>query len=185
MKKWVQLVCVILCVLLVGGCAAPFPGVESSPESAPLTVDFDEFVSDNPIDKEYDTAMLEGNEAFETIAIAYCDAWKEEFRLTKEHIPEFFDEEQSLELMDDLTSWETIVMNNYRWIMVNIHHDSRFSSPFGSQGFLEEYVELTREYRYKTLWLKRIFFMVEMEKRYNQNEEQELPTRLVVWYSQT
>lgn len=37
MKKWVQLVCVFLCVLLVGGCAAPSPGGESSPESVPLT----------------------------------------------------------------------------------------------------------------------------------------------------
>ena len=34
MKMWLRLVCVFLCVLLVGGCAAPSPGGESSPEDA-------------------------------------------------------------------------------------------------------------------------------------------------------
>ncbi len=274
MKKWVRLVCVFLCVLLIGGCAAPSPGGESSPASALLTVsdaetvvknnlpqvgyelyvefqseqtiedrayyyflvyslgseplmgdqgsyyqqftyawayvdaltgelyempasgeglrpwlgqspdDFDVLVADNPIDKAYDAAIQKGDEVFETIAVTYCDTWKEEFRLTKEHISEFVGEEQSQELMNDLTSWETIVMNHYRWIMVNIHNDSRFSSPFGAQGYLEEYVHLAREYRYKTLWLKRIFFMKKLEKSFDQNEEQELPVPSVEWYSQ-
>ena len=33
MKKWMRLVCVFLCVLLVGGCAAPSPAGESQPQS--------------------------------------------------------------------------------------------------------------------------------------------------------
>ncbi len=33
MKKWIRLVCVFVCVLLVGGCAAPSPGGESHPQS--------------------------------------------------------------------------------------------------------------------------------------------------------
>ena len=31
MKKWMRFICVVLCVLLVGGCAAPSPGGESHP----------------------------------------------------------------------------------------------------------------------------------------------------------
>ncbi len=38
MKKWTRLICVFLCVLLVGGCAAPSPGGESHPQSVTLTV---------------------------------------------------------------------------------------------------------------------------------------------------
>ena len=200
MKIWVRILCGFLCVLLLGGCAAPIFGEDSSPESGSLTVSdaestqaiagdfsssygepicFEDLVSVNQIDKAYETAMQIADEPFETIAVTYLDAWKEEFRLSKEHISEFVDEKQSQELMDDLTSWETIVMDNYQWTIVNVHNDSKFSSPFGSQGYVEEYVHLAQEYRYKTLWLKRIFFMKELEKRFD--EEQPSPT--VKWYS--
>lgn len=143
-----------------------------------VTLDwFDEVISNNPIDEEYDRSLKEGNLTYNEIAIIYCDSWKEEFTLTKEHIKDFFDEATSQELIDELDKWEENIKNSYRWVIENVYEN--FPSKYGTQAFYEEYVNMASQYRYKTLWIKRIFYIEETE--FNQNDVKGALLS-IVWY---
>lgn len=137
--------------------------ITASPQIIADIEGFENIFLDNPIDRDFSNSLMEGIELQEAY-LKLCKNWENELHESILHAKELVDSDAYDILVKTVEKWEENLQETYTFqkdLILNI----------GQIPYLEmTYAERADEYRQKTHWLKKLCFIIESE-RYYENPE--------------
>ena len=172
MKKFFSIICwLLLCCCCIAACERNninasekiVDSITVSPEIIADIEDFENIFLDNPIDRDFSNSLAEGTD-LQKAYLKLCKNWENELHESILHTKELVDSDTYDILVKTIEKWEENLYETY-----NFQKDLILNT--GQIPYWEmTYAERADEYRQKTHWLKKLCFIIESERYYENSE---------------